>query len=420
MSSKLLSCIAHQHPIGQGGFYSATIRIRGRDCYTFVYDCGSLTDWSKHSGCPRLSAEIEQFGRELGRRYPLDLLVLSHFDADHVNGVSELLGSTDGVKDVFLPYLSPLERLIYALRYPTQSETFRRFLVDPVVFLRQLGARNIYLVRRGDQERPDDRGNMNDPEPGLAGRIRETETLELDRDALDRMPSVVADYESELGGMRAPEDVYGVTDSKSVTLSGIWKIRFFQKEDLRMALDRVRASGDLTTPRKDDEEICRKFLEALQRALKGAELTNPNIVALIGSIGDLKAIRATYKGISSKHNDVSLCLWHGPARSQPEIAHLLCHGTDAVSAIAGLLYNRGEYWRTRRHYESFGGGTMLTGDVGLKGDTLTAFKKHFIVELPATSLIQIPHHGARANLELDDDLFEPDRLGFLSAGLRSS
>jgi hypothetical protein len=70
VSTIRLSCCAHQRPIGQGGFYSATITLPEIDSYTLVYDCGSLTNKD------RLNAEIEQFDSELANR-PLDLLVRS-------------------------------------------------------------------------------------------------------------------------------------------------------------------------------------------------------------------------------------------------------------------------------------------------------------------------------------------------------
>lgn len=68
------------HPIGQGAFYSEQfINDNNTPIGTIVYDCGSnnLTCLKKIiPGC-FISRDI-------------DILFISHFDADHINGISTL------------------------------------------------------------------------------------------------------------------------------------------------------------------------------------------------------------------------------------------------------------------------------------------------------------------------------------------
>ena len=47
----------------------------------------------------------------------IDLLVISHLDKDHVNGVSKLMEWFD-IKKIVIPYMSKIEKIILALGAP--------------------------------------------------------------------------------------------------------------------------------------------------------------------------------------------------------------------------------------------------------------------------------------------------------------
>ncbi|MBI5422797.1 MAG: MBL fold metallo-hydrolase [Opitutae bacterium] len=410
-----LACNAHQRPIGQGGFYSATLQIRNRDVYTFVYDCGSLTD------ATRLSDEIAEFSRELRHR-PLDLLVLSHLDADHVNGVDELLRTTHGVKDVFLPYLSPLERAIYVARYPNQPESYYNLLADPVATLRGLGAENVYLVGESNGDGDGDQFGQNDPGPDFLKRLNDLPALKLETDRLVAEKRIDAAHAAE-SGQAAPAPAKGISDAGAMTISGLWRLRMFQKQGLRAAIEKVVAAGNYgvvpATGESNDERRCREFLGEIEAALGGQPVTNQSILQTLRTEKGRKALRTAYQKVSSVHNEVSLCLWHGPAftASPSRVFHAHASGATAMATILGACWRRCHSWFHREGEV----GCLLTGDIALKGVTLTKFKKHYAWELPSTWLLQIPHHGSRYNVELDGDLFDDGhRLGFTSAGLRNS
>lgn len=408
MSPYALWCEAHQRPIGQGGFYSAAIKHSNLKDYTLVYDCGSLTD----SG--RLSDEISEFSREIGNR-PLDLLVLSHLDADHVNGVDELLRATGGVADVFLPYLSPLERLIYAIRFRGEGHAYLDLLADPVRFLQDRGAQRVFLVgHSGDDADANRDGN---PEGGLPENLREP--FKLDTQALDDDSHLAEAYEAETGA-KPSGGVRCVSDSRSVSLSRVWKLRFFQKEGLRHHINALLNPDNSTTSLSADPDYkrCENFIARLQRELGGASLSNHDILSLIRSPEKLKAVRSAYEELAGCHNEVSLCLWHGPVEFNGFAPESRVHGFHA----SAILWPADSFYRPYlSRYSQFydRGGTVLTGDIKLKGATLEKFKRHYAADLPDTAFIQIPHHGARGNLSLSSSLFTADRLLFLSAGLRN-
>ena len=90
------------HAVGQGAFYTECFQDEsGNDVFNVVYDCGTLN--SKKL----LSQKINDYVKE---RKTIDLLFVSHFHEDHVNGISELLGQCEA-KQIVMPFV-PLATLI--------------------------------------------------------------------------------------------------------------------------------------------------------------------------------------------------------------------------------------------------------------------------------------------------------------------
>lgn len=63
------------HPVGQGAFYSETFNLQ-RKKFTVVYDCGS-------NNKEDLRSEIHEFST-------VNLIFISHFHNDHINGIKEI------------------------------------------------------------------------------------------------------------------------------------------------------------------------------------------------------------------------------------------------------------------------------------------------------------------------------------------
>lgn len=102
------------HPVGHGGFVSETIM---KDGFTVVYDCGS-----RGKGHDRLlSREINRLKRLTGR---IDKLVISHFDEDHVNGLSSLV-SEFPIGEVIIPAIPKDFHLVYDI---LTGEAYTRIL----------------------------------------------------------------------------------------------------------------------------------------------------------------------------------------------------------------------------------------------------------------------------------------------------
>ncbi|MBQ7269821.1 MAG: MBL fold metallo-hydrolase [Bacteroidales bacterium] len=113
-------------PVGQGGF-SAEIFSDERDdvCFTVVYDCGS------NNKDPR-NIQIADFKRLLPDSHKqIDLLFISHFHQDHINGLDELLKDLPVIKTV-IPMLTEelilLTRVQNYLKYKKEAENQDRII----------------------------------------------------------------------------------------------------------------------------------------------------------------------------------------------------------------------------------------------------------------------------------------------------
>lgn len=105
------------YPVGQGGFFLE--RVNG---HQIVYDCGSVTFSNNISRCVN---EAFTTNRDI------DAIFISHFDADHINGLEEIF-SICTVKHIFIPLVSDEEKIIQLLKYvELKSKWISKFIVDP-------------------------------------------------------------------------------------------------------------------------------------------------------------------------------------------------------------------------------------------------------------------------------------------------
>lgn len=121
------------HPVGQGAFYSEKFETRSGDTFTIVYDCGSTT-------LPK-----KLLDRKIKTAFPkdseIDILFISHFHADHINGI-ETLKKHCQIKTVILPELASeakaLLKTVYFLEKDSfdklSYEEFEQLIENPVSF----------------------------------------------------------------------------------------------------------------------------------------------------------------------------------------------------------------------------------------------------------------------------------------------
>ena len=103
------NCELKFHNVGQGLFYSGNLKLDGetKQPFNFVYDCGALYGEKKW-----LTDAIHDYKRLT--KY-INLLMLSHFDEDHINGLDLLLTEVT-VDTVLIPYFTFVDRLRFGLK----------------------------------------------------------------------------------------------------------------------------------------------------------------------------------------------------------------------------------------------------------------------------------------------------------------
>lgn len=88
------------HPVGHGAFYTEELYDGNRQV-TVVYDCG----WKEKTDKTALQREVNGFLQLPVKRH-IDILFISHFDSDHVDGIKMLQ-----------PYIDRQTKLVMAFKY---------------------------------------------------------------------------------------------------------------------------------------------------------------------------------------------------------------------------------------------------------------------------------------------------------------
>ena len=101
-----IEIVRNHYPVGQGFFSSQQISY-GNEKYTCVYDCGSMS-----KGGSRFLEKYVDYLRDTTDA--IDLLVISHLDADHINGLKYILKKFK-IKKIIIPYITLVQRIILVL-----------------------------------------------------------------------------------------------------------------------------------------------------------------------------------------------------------------------------------------------------------------------------------------------------------------
>ena len=161
--------IVRQNPVGHGGFHTGTLGIEQNRLH-WVYDCGS---WRKKDS---LAKCVENFSSTLAPFDSLDLLFVSHFDADHVNGLRHLLATVARPVDtVVIPYLGADDMFVVisgALAENRCSNDLIDQVLDPVRWFRRLGVRRVIRLRPPSMPDESDDGRLPEEPRGGAGGPR--------------------------------------------------------------------------------------------------------------------------------------------------------------------------------------------------------------------------------------------------------
>lgn len=361
-------CFHYQfHPVGQGLFASGCLYQANtpQPKFLWVYDCGSVSVkkpvlWNAKVG------DLRRFTHEKSH---IDLLTLSHFDHDHISGVTALLGQFE-VETLMLPYAPLWERLLIAFERRIKPEDERMsYYLDPVAYLRRIeGAsiRRVVVVLPSDGEEfpvPDE-PNVGPNHPD------EVWNLNVPVDLFDVDDQVVQEFGSPSDG------VAFLPSSRPLTVRGLWEFCPYN------------------APRPSRTTKFQELVLNLRKKLLNAVQPEREVA--------LAALKAAYDvefgGTSRKRNIISIFLYAGPVYrawtaskltspcrtllsdypARSPCYHRMHRDTRVQTPKCSILYSGDGYLDTPPRFES------LYGCIG-------------IVRMSQLGVFQVNHHGAKPN-----------------------
>ena len=354
--------------IGQGLFYFGNI-YSNKFTFTFVYDCGTE---SKHMF---LNNEIDRVSNILENKCNIiDLLVVSHFDADHIIGLNKLLFK-NSVKTILIPYLLPIQRLILAIKYPNEQDEYYEFLSDPVNYLSIRGVNEIIILGNnppGSEEEfiADFSNDFNKTDGPLVDK------LPVDKDLTEKFSSN-EEYESEV--LNNPK-VKIKSHNGYLFIKRIWVFRFYNysiNEELALRFKQCLI----------DEHIDLNSNEKIKEIISMMKYREPLI----------KKLQSCYKRIYMDINDTSIIMYHGPL-GDPEVTYIF---NDYLKSkiLLNLSYflsliNFGINKMPNLYIREYLTGTILFGDINLNTD-LNEIIQHFNLSLKKVFIALVPHHCSK-------------------------
>lgn len=160
------------HRAGHGLFYSGVITAENAaKKFNFVYDCGTMP---KRREKFDFDAQIDAYKESIDNK--LDMLVISHFHEDHVNGLEKLLKGGVTPKVVIMPYISDSERATILFSKKIKEKFLLEFYEDPVVWFVHRKVEKIILIREKHGDEPREMVGQDDMSGTLISREQVKDT----------------------------------------------------------------------------------------------------------------------------------------------------------------------------------------------------------------------------------------------------
>lgn len=356
------------HPVGTGTFKTGSLRHLGTgESFQWVYDCGATSKTT-------LNRVLSALPRKL---VSLDMLVLSHFDNDHVNGVETLLRHCS-VKTLVLPYSEWAQsvREISVLGKKGSSPSTAMLQLNPVQWLasRNFDVRveEVVFIRRGPDATPVPSGNE-EPEPN---------SREFQEDEPGQFSENYFSFGSSLSGNTS---IRILPHNHSIqAVNGDFEFVFYnaEKDFSELGLIEHRCGQWYT---KHSGWLLSDVKKDIQNTIMSTNLHQP----LSGMPANWrKTLKDRYEyhfGHSGKaKNNISLCMYAAPVSQQFSIC---CIGSDRH-------FCRFRWRRTLRP------ATLCTGDIHLTAAVISDIQHHLGAQRwNRIGLMQVPHHGSQHSWE---------------------
>lgn len=359
------------HSVGNGTFKLGIVESQDtRENFKWVYDCGSTS----------MTTLNRVLGAITRRGWPesIDMLVLSHFDNDHVNGVEEILKHCR-VKTLVLPFSEWAQtvREISVMGKKGTSPSTALMQLNPVKWLASRNfdthVEEIVLIQGGMDTSPVPYGD-DEPEP---------EPRDFQQD--DDVRRFSQNYFSLGSAMSGASRVRILRHDRSIqALNSDFEFVFYNAEKDFAALGLIekrngqwyaKHSGSLLSDVKTD----------IQNTIMSINLHQPLSKMPTGWRKTLKNCYENHFGHSGKaKNNISLCMYAAPIRATPcqfyvsNYYHVALYAKMPTVRLA----------------------TLCTGDIHLTSSVISDIQNHLGTQRwNRIGLVQVPHHGSQHSWE---------------------
>lgn len=383
--------IRHFFPVGHGAFYAEEF-----ETFYIVYDCGTLASVKE---ARKIIEPIIKHGMDVTK--PILALFISHFDADHINGIVFLKENNFNIQNIFFPYVTDKE--ITTLEYfdtLSSSEDISDYLgntnniISRIINLLPIEGTNLYAVRAVSSNQDDRYNDSQDDESN------EPISLNVDED-------------SALSKSKFRGNIKTISSGVEVTIDFIdwiyipYNFDFSQGRQDFIGKVKIQFSDTFSnTNFKNDDEIF-EFLK--QELIKNFYETKNKLKNCFGKTGP--EIKETNQEIINKK---SLVVYSGPIKSPNNFYRMFfydCHNENILNNLkVQFEIVRNKIISYIRCYDynnelcDYKSGCLYLGDCNAKKDgifnQLIEKYKDYIYHI---GIIQIPHHGSEENS--DEHLF---------------
>ena len=321
----------------------------------------------------------------------IDIVYISHFDDDHINGLKYLLNKTD-IKEVSIPYATPTERFIYLLK-STSDEHGELQTTD----LLNISEFTIDFIAN--------------PSAALAQESESTTLRESNNEKSEDTIAIYAINNTQTGGYDLSSTRPQTTPTKPIwtlfthTLRGNARVIEDEfKTALREAIQKLNKTnhktvGDVITTGEQEATN-----ETQQEAdpLEQIDFNNRATLRRLLSSEYIGAIKEAYRTVlaaSKNLNITSLILYSGPMKENETITTFYAYWRGNES----IQHHHSNY-TLNLTCNSSACGWIGCGDapIGQKLEHLKEFTRTFSSFKRMTSTFAPPHHGS--NKDWHDDL----------------
>lgn len=359
------------YPAGQGGFYAGGVYINDTMTLSVVYDCGTLS--KKES----IEQSIHDFNNLLIKfNNRLNILVISHLDADHVNKLKILLTNIKQVDLIVLPYISRITSILYGIRSLNNilikdKKFYIDFITNPISTIENITQIGKFMFV--SPNKCDDSDVFYD-QIKISDENNEKNTLKLK----GKINKILEEKLEKVYGEKYNDKIHVIDKELDLIMldsnnAYVWLFKFWESE----VQYRKNISG---------------FFKELK--LKHIDVSSmQNIRNAL--INNQKELRDIYRKNSFSINNTSIVLYHSPTVAEMYYGYVYliddltnqindCFCKDYLCGMSGDILSVGR------------SGTLLMGDINLK-ENYDELIKYFENEMNNLFIVTLPHHGSKNN-----------------------